>query len=163
MREHLARTHHPIERAALGLDRPERDLLPLIERWGAAGLDRRREILVARRDGEMVAFAILEAAEAGLHLFCLTDCIRMFHVGDVDGDAELALLGVARTWYATQGHHRFVVYADPLVPATWAEHARDLGLAYITILVAEHLPELLEHVTELTANQRRSPLPEPAR
>lgn len=157
MAEHLARTRHPLERAALGLQRPERDLLPLVERWQAAGLDRRREIIVARRDDQMVAFAILEAAEAGLHLFCLTDCVRLFHLGERDQDGELALLGAARTWYACHGHHRFVVYADPLMPAAWAEHARDLGLAYITILTAEHLPELLEHVTELTANLRRTP------
>jgi len=163
MHEHLARTRDPIELAALGLDRPERDLVPLVDRWHAAGLDRRREIVVARRDDRMIAFAVLEAAEAGLHLFCLTDCVRPFHLGDYDAEAELGLLGAARTWYAGHGHHRFVVYADPLVLAEWAEHARDLGLAYITILTAEHLPELLEHVAELTANQRRTPQPEPAR
>jgi hypothetical protein len=151
LRQHLATVRDPIELAAFGLVDPEHDVTSLIARWKDAGLGRWRRVLVARESGRMVAFTVLDAAQSGLHLFCLTDCMRLFRIDGQGTAAESALLQAARDWYRGLGHSRFVVFADDVDPPVWAAGARDLGAAHIGVLSANLIPEFLEHLAEVTA------------
>lgn len=121
----------------------------------AAGLERRRELLVARRNGRAYAGAVLDSVDDGLHLFGLLDAVRIFPM-TVDGRLAFpALLDAVRAWYAAQGKARFTYFADdPEDPDAMArEGAEDLGLADMIIMPIELLPELLEHLFVLTTRR----------
>jgi hypothetical protein len=123
--------------------------------YRAAGLERRRELLIARLNGRAYAGAVLDSVDDGLHLFGLLDAVRIFPL-TVDGClAYPALLEAVRAWYRAQGKARFTYFADdPEDPdAVAREGAEDLGLADMIIMPVELLPELLEHLFVLTTRR----------
>lgn len=120
---------------------------------GAAGLGGERTLIAARRDGRIVAVALLESSPDGLHLFRLLDAVRLYRVAD-DGHREFpALLDAARAWYRARNKRRFVCLLEDeaALPVEARARMTDMGLADMTILAAELLPELLEHLCEVTA------------
>ena len=50
--------------------------------WAAAGMRRQRRIVVAERDGQVMAAATLETGEDGVSLFALLDGVRLFAMCD---------------------------------------------------------------------------------
>ena len=119
----------------------------------AAGLGAERTLIAARRHGRLVAVALLESNADGLHLFRLLDAVRLYRITD-DGHREFpALLDAARAWYRARGKQRFVCMLedDGALPAEARAGMVDMGEADMTILAAELLPELLEHLCEVTA------------
>ena len=144
-------------RSAIFLDAhdlvPERiDLGEIGRVYATAGLRRRRTILIARRGGRAMAAGVLEMADNGLHLFGLLDVVRLFALAEGGESLFGALLESARDWYRQLGKSRFVYFCESADRA----HARnagldDLGGADLTLFPAELLPELLEHVHELTS------------
>ncbi len=133
------------------------DLAALRRRWREAGLARERAVLVARRAGQPLAAAVLEAAEPGLHLFRLLDQVRLYPIVPGGGGAFDALLAEARGWFRALGRDRFVLFLEQGVtlPAPSLAALTDMGEADMTILSAELLPELLEHLVEVTAPRPR--------
>lgn len=123
--------------------------------WGSAELSRERELLVARRGGEAVAFAVVEAAQQGLNLFNMLDGVRLVSLGDESSpevqDALYALLGRAAEWYRARDRRVFVHYVEAQ-HVEYCEHAAlaDLGEAKLWIVSAKLLPEFLEHLSEVT-------------
>jgi hypothetical protein len=133
---------------------PERfELTEICEDWSLAGLGRRRAALVARRNGKPVAAAVLESADEGTHLFRLLDLVRLFPLAPAGEDANAALLDAARVWFRSMDKTSFVAYLehDTPMPEAFTSTTRDLGLADYVVLSADLLPELLEHVVEVTA------------
>ncbi len=155
----IARTRPTAYVEALDFVAERFDLAELCEDWSQAGLGRRRSVLVARREGKAVAAAVLESAEEGTHLFRLLDLVRLFPLVPGGDDANAALLDATCAWFRAMEKSAFVAYLenDIPVPASFTGTARDLGLADFVILSAELLPELLEHVVEVTAPREPPP------
>lgn len=122
--------------------------------WAAAELSRERELLVARRGGKAVAFAVLEVAQQGLNLFNTLDGVRLVACGDDAApeaqDAMLALLGAAADWYRARGRTSFLHYVEAS-SGEYCERAAlvDLGEGKLWIVSAALLPEFLEHLSEI--------------
>jgi hypothetical protein len=121
----------------------------------AAGFHRERHLLVARERGVARAAAVLEAIDDGVHVFRMFDAVRLYAL-DAGGQlAFRALLAAARAVYRARGKLRLVCMledCDAIPPEVIArEGITDMGLADLTILSTDLLPELLEHVTEITA------------
>jgi hypothetical protein len=140
---------------------PERfDLASIKAIWGRAGLARERAVLIARRDQQPLAAAVVEAAEDGLHLFHLLDAVRLYPLAPGGEASFCSLLKEARSWYLRKGKEVFVclLEGDTLLPTDLLEGLRDLGLADMSILSAELLPELLEHIHAITVPRDKSRL-----
>ncbi len=134
---------------------PERfDLAQAKALWGSAELSRERELLVARRGGRAVAFAVLEVAQQGLNLFNTLDGVRLVSRGDdatpEAQDALLALLGAAADWYRARGRASFLHYVEAS-SVEYCERAAlaDLGEGKLWIISSTLLPEFLEHLSEI--------------
>jgi hypothetical protein len=137
---------------------PDRfDLASIKSAWGRANLARERATLVARRNGEPVAAAVLEDAEEGLHLFHLLDLARVYPLVE-GGEAHFgALLQEAQAWYARRGKRQFVCFFEEGIgPSEAVPGAQDLGIADMAIHSAELLPDLLEHIYEVTVPRDKS-------
>jgi hypothetical protein len=133
---------------------PDRfQLTELCEDWSLAGLGRRRSALVARRSGKPVAAAVLESADEGTHLFRLLDLVRLFPLAPAGEEANAALLDAARAWFRSMDKASFIAFLeyDTPMPEAFTGTTWDLGLADYAVLSADLLPELLEHVVEVTA------------
>jgi hypothetical protein len=140
---------------------PERfDLTGIKAAWAGADLARERLTLVARRDGEPVAAAVLEDAEEGLHLFRLLDLARLYPLAP-GGEAHFgALLQEARGWYARRGKRQFVCFLEgDQAREGLAPGMQDLGVADMTVLSADLLPDLLEHICEVTVPREKDSRP----
>jgi hypothetical protein len=78
------------------------DLSEVNEDYEVMGLSRRREALVARRDGRMVGFALAEITSPGVNLSDLTSAFRV-HPLVGDPAAVTALASAARRYYGELG------------------------------------------------------------
>lgn len=136
---------------------PDRFNLDLIaKQWREAGIERAREVLIARRGSVPIAAAVVESGETGSNLFRLLDAVRLFPMYSGGESAYLALLDAARDWYAAHGKPTFT-YFDESFDDALAERAklRDLGDGNFWAISALLLPEFLEHIYELTASRPR--------
>jgi c-di-GMP-binding flagellar brake protein YcgR len=87
-------------------------LLPEISaRFREIGLQRCREVLVARRNGRSVGFALLEISSRGLNLSELTNTFRLV-CDPRESDVQQALIWHARERYRALGYTRCVGLAD---------------------------------------------------
>ncbi len=129
---------------AHGLDRVTRT-------WDKVGLRREREVLVARRRGVMVAAAVCEFADDGVHLYGLLDAVRLFAVNPDSREAYPELLAAARVWYRSRGKRRFVYFVDEDDDPNQVPGFTDLGKAYALVLPIDLLPELLERIHTIAA------------
>ncbi|AUX25235.1 hypothetical protein SOCEGT47_057790 [Sorangium cellulosum] len=124
---------------------------PCIERWRAAGLERERALLVARRGGEPIAAAVLELGELGTNLFRLLDSVRLVPMRPGGEAAFRPLLDAACGWF--HRHHRTsFIYFGERGPLTHTGRAavNDLGEGRLWIIAMELVPEFVEHVYKLT-------------
>lgn len=131
---------------------PERfDQAELREQWEAHGLQRERALLVAREDGEVVAAALVEACEDGLHLYGLLDGVRLFELRPGGRDRFPALLVAANEWFYAMGKSAFVCFdEDAQGDLMQSCGGSSLGRAVTTYLPRTATPQLLERVAELT-------------
>ena len=122
------------------------------EAWAAAGLTRRREILVAHVNGVPMAAAILDLVQSGIHLVGLLDSVHMVPLHR-DGTRHFgALLDSARDWYSGHGKKNFVLFEENGVPEyALGRGAVDLGEANQIFFAASLIPEFLDHVSFVTA------------
>lgn len=153
--EVVARTRPVAYREALDLV-PERfDLAHARERWSQAALGRERELLVARKEGQALALAVVESAQPGLNLFNVLDGVRLVPLADDARpevqDAMVALLARAAEWYRARGRKVFVHYVEAAC-VEYVERAAlaDLGEGKLWVISASLLPEFLEHLHEST-------------
>jgi hypothetical protein len=135
------------------------DLLPetyhqeeLREEFAFYGLLRERTMLVAVERGVIVAAAVLEAVEDGLHLYGLLDSARMYELEPGGSDMFGPLLIATNEWFFTMGKSSFVCFDEN-------GHGRimrsagglSIGKAVTTHLPRHATPELLERISEISA------------
>jgi hypothetical protein len=127
---------------------------PFRARWSAweeASLRRGREIAVAEIDGRLVAAAVIEHGEDGVHLFGLFDLVRIVPIGSPSDEVTTALLQYARAFFARLGKDSFLLAGDPSIPPErWPTGAVDRTLVHCTVMSTSLLPELRAHLWELT-------------
>lgn len=141
---------------------PERlDLAEAKRIWGAAGLERDREIWVARDRGVPVAAAILEVGETGTNLFRLLDSLRLISLQPGGEAGFLDLIDKARSWFLTRGKESFV-YIQEQGDSQHVERAnfRDLGEGIAWGLHIDLVPDFLELICELLG-EREAPVSSP--
>lgn len=134
------------------------DLLPetfdqaeLKREWDLHGLERDREMLVAVEDGQLVAAAVLETMEDGLHVYGLLDGVRLFELAPGGRQQFSALLLGANEWFCSMGKSYFVCFDEDGVPEIMRSvGAESMGAAVTTFLPRLATTELLERVSELT-------------
>jgi hypothetical protein len=139
---------------------PERfDLAGTTRLWGEMGLSRERLVRVARVGRIPVAAAVIERSEPGTNLFNMLDGVRTVFFDPAaratpEGrQARAWLLTEAAAFYAARGHRAFVLYSEPQdVPELAAvPSVRDLGDGFLWGLSASLMPDLMEHVYQLTS------------
>lgn len=119
--------------------------------WNVHGLLRERDILVAMDGGKVVAAALLEACEDGLHLYGLLDGVRLFEIEPGGRDHFGALLLSANEWFYAMGKSNFVCFDENGMPEMMrSAGAKSMGRAVTTYLPRHATPELLERVAEIT-------------
>ncbi|HEX8438113.1 PilZ domain-containing protein [Archangium sp.] len=141
---------------ALDFSRDRLELREVTETWRAAGLERERHILVARRDGVPQAAIVLELGPPGVNLFRLLDAARLFPLAPEGRQAYVALLDAARRWYAQHGRTAFVFVRedeDDSYAAAARLHDEPGAKPCLWLLSARMLPEFLEYVSEATVGR----------
>jgi hypothetical protein len=154
--EEIARTRPACYVDALDLSRERLDLRDTTAAWHAAGLERERQVLVARRDGVAVAAILLELGQPGTNLFRLLDAARLFPLTQEGPDAYVALLDEARAWYARRGRTAFVLLRedeDDSYTAAARLHDEPGTKPCLWLLSARLLPDFLEYVSEATVGR----------
>jgi hypothetical protein len=159
---------HDIERAmrSLRARRPEiycdaleysRDparfrLLDLKRQWARSGMERERDLLVAKQDGVIVAVGVVEAAQPGLHLFGLLDTLRMYALAPDGACAFDGLLDAARAWFRQHNRRSFCYLEEEGELVADGADIKLMSRAMMTLLSTERLPEMLEHLHSETAS-----------
>lgn len=143
---------------SLDLVRDRLDLSAVRTLWSAAGLRREREVFVARGGGAPLAAGVFESADPGLHLFGLFDSVRLYPLAVGGERAYPALAREAVRWYRERERRQFVVLLEG-EPSDLGLPFRDLGGAWLTVMSAELVPNMLEFIHEITAPRK----PEPGR
>jgi hypothetical protein len=127
------------------------DLRMISKRWTDAGLERSRNIFVARSGFRLLAAAVVETGETGTNLFRLMDSIRVFSLGPRGGEAYGKLFDASREWLLSKGKTSFVYFHEREdEPHIAGAKLRRLGEGFLWIISAFLVPEFLEHIYSLT-------------
>lgn len=119
--------------------------------WEIHGLERDRTMLVALEDRRIMAAAVLETMEDGLHVYGLLDSVRLFELEPGGRHHFGALLQGANEWFYSMGKSYFVCFDEDGVPEIMrSAGAESMGTAVTTFLPRLATPELLERVSEVT-------------
>lgn len=147
----IAQSRPPCYVDALDLAPNSLSLAPVKLRWQEHGLERDRQILVARRDGNPSAAAVLEVGHLGTNLFRLLDNTRLFALARDGAATYPALLDEARAWYAERRRSSFL-YLREDDGGDYVRMARLQAQShpYLWLLSSRLLPDFLEHIKELT-------------
>lgn len=135
------------------------DLLPetyyqeeLREEFEFYGLLRERTMLIAVEGETIVAAAVLEAVEDGLHLYGLLDSARLFEIEPGGNTMFGPILIATNEWFFTMGKSGFVCFDENGNGAIMrSAGGLSIGKAVTTHLPRHATPELLERISELSA------------
>lgn len=120
--------------------------------WNFHGLMRERTMLVATDRGRVVAAAVLDAVEEGLHLYGLLDTARLYELAPGGSDHFGSLLVAANEWFFGLGKNSFICFDENGRPDIMrSSGAQSLGKGMVTLLPRVATPDLLERISELTA------------
>lgn len=120
--------------------------------WEAHGLMRERTALVAIENGRIVAAAVLDAVEDGLHLYGLLDAARLFELEPGGARHFPILLVAANEWFFAMGKSSFICFDELGRPDIMRSvSAKSLGSGMLTLLPRRATPDLLERISELAA------------
>ncbi len=151
--ETIAETRPPSYCEALDLV-PERMAMARIRQlYGRQGLSRDRAVFVVRHLGIPMAAAVVEMGADGLHLFGLLDLVRLYPLSKEGEGFYTDLLGHCADWFQARDKEGFCLYLEDgqELPQATVDAATDMGEADMIILSAKRLPELLEHLHEVTS------------
>lgn len=133
-------------------DDPDRfRLLDLKRAWASRRLERERDLLVAKRGDTVLAIGVVEAAQAGLHLFGLLDTLRMYALSPDGQSAFESVLDGARAWFRQLNRRSFCYLEEEGELAADGADVKLMSRAMMTLLSVERLPEMLEHLHSQTA------------
>lgn len=108
--------NRPFGLRADDLSKERLELKQVGDDYGAIGLVRRREVLIAERSGRPIAFALIEISSIGLNFSELTNTFRVYAFDPAAGEADdgrRALIESARRRYATLGRSAVLALAEP--------------------------------------------------
>ena len=155
--EEIARTRPSCYVDALDLTRDRLELRDTAAEWRSAGLERERQVLVARREGVAVAALLLELGPAAANLMRQLDTARLYPLALEGPDAFVALLDAARAWYAQRGRTGFLLVREEEgedgFPPEAGLHETPGARPHLWLLSARVLPEFLESVSEATVGR----------
>lgn len=155
--EVLERTFPRVYREGADLVPERLDLAEAKKNWSALGLERDREVWVARRRGFPVAAAILEVGETGTNLFRLLDSLRLIALQPDGASGFLALIEKAKSWFLARGKESFV-YIQEEGDSEHVQQAnfRDLGAGVAWGLHIDLVPDFLEQICELLSDREEA-------
>ena len=130
------------------------ELSSISNRWRDAGLQRRRQLFQWNAASGERAYAVAELASPGTHLYGLFDCVRIYHDGAHDAQAEAVLLEVAAGWFRACGRTEFVFLQQDGKPAP-LRAAQDMGRFSASLIPTSIGPDYMEHLWEITSAQVR--------
>jgi hypothetical protein len=132
---------------AMALRAPDLGVSAMQRAWQGSGLQRSREVLVARRGGQAVAAAVLDFSSPGMHVYGLLDKVRVLAVEPAGYDDFGRLLAAAYQRYARRGVDKFIYFRglDAPPPDEQVKSA-SLGNANINVVARGQLGRFLEHV-----------------
>ncbi|MBZ4418458.1 hypothetical protein [Myxococcus sp. RHSTA-1-4] len=153
--EEISRTRPACYVEALDLGPEALDLEEAARPWRAAGLERERHVVVARRGRTPVAAAVLEVGPLGTNPFRLLDSARLFPLSAGGREAYPALLDAARRWYARRGRDGFVFLSEEDGDAEAARLRDEAPEAkpYLWVIPSDLAPGFLEHIHEQTVSR----------
>ncbi|QSQ23277.1 hypothetical protein JY651_50795 [Pyxidicoccus parkwayensis] len=153
--EQISRTRPASYVEALDLGPEALDFEDAARPWRAAGLERERHILVARRGTTPLAAAVLEVGPPGTNPFQLLDATRLFPLSPHGREAYPALLSEARRWYAQRGRDSFVFLAEEPgdVEAAGLHDEAPEAKPYLWLISADLIPDFLQHTHEQTVSR----------
>lgn len=146
----ISRQHTPIFAEAYDLSADELHLESTADLYRRAGLDRRRESFVARVDGVVVAVALAEFTSPGVHVYDLMNAVWLYALAPAGAQHFDALLAAAAAWYGSLGAATFKLFS-PLESTFRPARGRRLAEADLTFVSTRILPDLSEHLWEITA------------
>jgi hypothetical protein len=154
----IARTRPACYAEALDLTRDRLDLRPMEARWKEFGLEREREIIIARRGGVPIAAAVVELGQQGTNLFNLLDMARLFPLTEAGPSAYVALVDAARRWYAARRRTSFHYLCED----GGGEYIQESGIhggcePYFWVISSKLVPDYLEYISELTIGRSNAP------
>lgn len=158
--EEIARTRPPCYIEALDFTPERLEMRAMVDTWRGYGLQRERQILVARRDGRPLAALILETGEPGTNLFRLMDAARIFPLAPDAKQVYVPLLDEARRWYLERNVDTFLyLREDQDTSYAHAAHLHDSDEAepFLWIISSKLVPDFLEYVSELTVGRPQRP------
>lgn len=155
----IARTRPTGYVEALDLGPDALDFEDAARPWRTAGLERERNILVARRGGTPLAAAVLEVGPPGTNPFQLLDAARLFPLSPRGREVFPALMDAARRWYASRGRDSFIFLAEEPgdVEAAGLHDAAPEAKPYLWLIPADLASDFLQHVHEQAASRLHSP------
>lgn len=153
------RTHRPAiycEALEYGEDPAAFRLLALKRDWERHGMERDRELLIAWDDtpgfeDRVLAIGVVEAAQQGLHLFGLLDTLRIYALAPDGARAFDSVLDRARAWFRQRGRRSFCYLEEEGELHADGVDIKHMSRAMMTLLSAERLPEMLDHLYHETA------------
>lgn len=128
-------------------------LASVARRWQSAGLQRERCVFESRVSGQR-AYAVVELASPGAHLYGLFDCVRIYHEGEHSLAAEAELLERCASWFRGFGRREFVFLQQDKLPAP-ARPSQDMGRFSASLIPVQLGPDYLEHLWEITSTPVR--------
>ncbi|NOJ77138.1 hypothetical protein HNV28_01990 [Myxococcus xanthus] len=156
--DHIAHSRPSCYVEALDFTRDRIDMRAVQGQWNTFGLEREREVLIARRNGVALAAAVLELGQQGTNLYSLLDMARLFPLSDAGPSTYVALVDAARRWYAAR-HRRSFHY---LCEDDGGQYVQEAGIhagpdPYMWIISAKLIPDYLEHISEVSIGRRSAP------
>jgi hypothetical protein len=153
--EEIARTRPAAYVEALDLGPDALDLEDAARPWHARGLERERQVLVARQGHTPLAAAVLEVGPPGTNPFRLLDATRLFPLSPGGREAYPALMDAARRWYASHGRDGFIFLSeqDGDVEAAGLHDEAPEAKPYLWLIPADLAPDFVEHLHEQTVSR----------
>ena len=147
------RKYGPVWADALDLVHPRTTSPNASKSYRTAGLEKSREIFIARIRGRAIAYMVCDSTSEGIHLFGLMDTARLIPCENTEVPPAVvhSLVHSATQWFSEQKKHIYVFLDDhDYLDAETSAFIEDMGLADQTILAADAIPDMLEYVQSKT-------------
>ena len=109
-------------------------------------------MLIAKQQEKSVAAGVFEVCDDGVHIYGLLDAAKLYALADGGTAAFTALLARGAAWFGRFGKQSFVLFEEAGEVADLSGLATvDMGLADLSLISVELLPDFMEWIWEVTA------------
>lgn len=125
----------------------------------SANMYRDRHVFSVRRNGDTLAMAICETSTRGMHLFRLSDGVRLFALTDNAENAILSLMAYVRRFYIARENSVAIYYMEQSQVALGKKAGlTDLGQGNMWLIHSSLVDDFLEHIHRFAATRDTLPL-----